>query len=358
MPSMNKKVLNWLLEENNPSIRYFTLIDLLDYPETNSKVRQTKILISGSKITRMILSKLQTAGFWEDRDSPYLPKYKASYWQIMILGYLGMYRSNPKVRKACNFIFKFQHPEGGFSTETAKTAKIAYDYYKKKKKSLPSVGEWTRRYIYEGQLSCLTGNITAALIRLGYYDDPRVKKALNWLVQIQNLDGGWLCPYWRAHIRDTHSCFYGTIGPLEAFSVYPKRRWTKRMRDSVHRAAEFVLMHRLYKADHHRFRIINRHWLDFSFPWFYNYNILRGLDILGRLGYIGDSRLDDALRILLKKRKNDGRWFLDNTPSGRMHANIEKKGRPSKWITLTALRILKRRGRAGRFGVGSKHYNN
>jgi len=341
---MNNQVLDWLLEEENPSVRYFTLRDILDHSENNRKVKEAKASIPESRIIRKILSKQQPFGFWGDPNSPYQPKYKASYWQVMILGYLGIDMSTPDVRKACEFIFKFQHPEGGFSTETAKTARIEYDYRKRKGRFLPGIREWTRKYIYEGQLSCLTGNITAALIRLGYHDDPRVKKALNWLVKIQNPDGGWLCPYWRAHIRDTHGCFYGTIGPLEAFSLYPKRRWAKGMRMAVEKGVEFMLMHRLFKADHHRFKIINNSWLSFSFPWFYRYNILRGLDIVTKLGHGNDHRLNDAVKILLKKRRKDGRWSLDGTPSGRMYAAIEKRGEPSKWITLTVLGVLRRIG--------------
>jgi hypothetical protein len=79
-----------------------------------------------------------------------------------------------------------------------------------------------------------------------------------------------------------------------------------------------------------------------GFPMAQTYNILRGLDVLTRLGYVKDERLKDAVEILLEKRQRDGAWILESTPEGRMHANIERKGRPSKWITLIALRTLKR----------------
>jgi len=59
--------------------------------------------------------------------------------------------------------------------------------------------------------------VAAALIRIGYANDLRVRKALERLVRVQNKEGGWLCPYWKAHARDTHGCFYGTICPLETF---------------------------------------------------------------------------------------------------------------------------------------------
>jgi len=185
--------------------------------------------------------------------------------------------------------------------------------------------------------------MVAALIRLGYGDDLRVKKALEWLLKIQNKDGGWLCPYWKAHIRDTHGCFYGTICPLEAFSEVPTTKLTKEMEQAIERGAEFILMHRLFKADHHGFKVIRSDWLKFGFPWFYRYDILRGLLVMTKLGYnlTKDMRLNDAVEVLIQKRSTDGTWILESTPSGRMQTNIEAKGKRSKWITLNALRVLK-----------------
>jgi hypothetical protein len=81
-----------------------------------------------------------------------------------------------------------------------------------------------------------------------------------------------------------------------------------------------------------------------SFPWFYGYNILRGLDVLTKLGYVKDERLNDAVEVLLQKRQSSGAWILESAPIGRMQTNIEAKGRPSKWVTLIALRVLKRLG--------------
>jgi hypothetical protein len=113
------------------------------------------------------------------------------------------------------------------------------------------------------------------------------------------------------------------------------------MRIAIERGVEFLLMHRLFKADHHGFRIIKKGWLKLGFPWFF-YDILRGLSVLTKLGYTRDERLNDALEILLQKQNAEGRWILESTPSGRMHTSLEQKGKPSKWITLQALRVLKR----------------
>jgi hypothetical protein len=253
-----------------------------------------------------------------------------------------MDRANEKVAKACEFIFRFQHDEGGFSSDSAEKASMEYEYRLSKGRTLPPKSVFVSSLVYESQLTCLTGNMAAALIRLGYEDDSHVKKALKWLVKVQNVDGGWLCPYWKAHVRDKHACFMGTICPMEGLGEVSENSRTKDMKETVSRGAEFFLMHRMFKADHHNYTVINKSWLQLSYPWFAGYNILRGLDVLTKLGYSKDERLCDAAEVLLQKRQSDGSWILENASEGRMQANMEKKGQPSKWVTLIALRVLKR----------------
>jgi hypothetical protein len=113
------------------------------------------------------------------------------------------------------------------------------------------------------------------------------------------------------------------------------------MNTTISKGAEFLLSHRLFKADHHDYRIINQAWLRLSFPWF-GHSILRGLDVLTKLGYVKDHRTDDAVKIILQKRQANSAWILEDSPAGRMQTNVETKGQPSKWITLIALRVLKR----------------
>jgi len=336
-----KIVLGWLLEEENPSVRYHTLKDILGYKEDDPELLAAKATIPSSKIVAKIFSKQRPEGYWEESWSPYHPKYKSSYWQMMTLAQLGMDKTDARVRNSCEHIFQFQLDTGGFSSSTSESALREYKQLREKGKKLPPPDEWASSKVYEHQYSCLTGNMAAALIRMGYVDDHRVWRALEWLVRVQNRDGGWLCPYWRAHVKDTHGCFYGTICPMEAFSEVPRERLTKDMERTVQRGAEFLLMHRLFKADHHDFAVINQSWLKLGFPWFYGYNVLRGLDVLTKLGYVEDDRLSDAVQVLLQKRRPDGTWILENAPTGRMHANIEAVGKPSKWITLIALKVLK-----------------
>jgi prenyltransferase beta subunit len=341
---------DWLLERENPSVRYFTLRDILDYRDKDPEVEEARSAIGSYEKVSRIFKKEHTEGYWESPEQPYLPKYKSTYWQVMILSQLGLDKRDERVGRACDFISRFQLKEGGFTAYSAEAAAQEYrrknEWALKKGREPPPFETFVRDTVRESELSCLTGNVAAALIRLGYCDE-RVKRALKWLVEVQNRDGGWLCPYWKAHVRDKHGCFMGTIPPLDAFSELPKDERTPEMEKAVEKGAEFLLMHRLFKADHHGFKVINESWLKFGFPCF-SYDILRGLDVMTRLGYVEDERIDDALEIVLGKQEPDGRWMLESTPSGRMQVDLEKKGEPSKWVTLRALQVMKRVHRSRR----------
>jgi hypothetical protein len=82
-------------------------------------------------------------------------------------------------------------------------------------------------------------------------------------------------------------------------------------------------------------------WKRFGFPLFYQSDALEVLDTLTRLG-VHDERMRDAVDLVLKARRSDGCWLLENTFNGKMWVDIEEKGRPSKWITLRAVRTLRR----------------
>jgi hypothetical protein len=327
-------------------VRYWALRWLLGRPAGDLEVQAARAAIPAAPLVQRIFSKQVPGGHWGDPVTPYQPKYKATYWTVMLLGYLGLSREDERVQRAVEHVFRFQQANGGFVERGEEGARREYRYVVERRaahgKPLPEETAFIADLVHQSTLSCLTGNLVAALLRLGCGDDPRLWHAVDWLVSIQNADGGWLCPYWKAHVRDKHGCFYGTICPLEAFAEIPEEQRSPAVRQAIARGAEFLLMHRLYRSDHHDWQVIKPHWLTLSFPFFWGYNILRGLWVLTRLGY-RDERMADALGALREKQQPDGRWILEATPWGQMQANLEKKGEPSKWITLMALKVLQNR---------------
>ncbi|MBC7231896.1 MAG: hypothetical protein H5T68_01445 [Chloroflexi bacterium] len=332
----------WLLEPNNPSVRYLALRHLLELPEDDADVQTTRSAIPGSPIAAHIFARQAPGGYWGDPTSPYLPKYKSTYWTLILLGHLGLNYEDQRVQRAVEYIFQFQQPEGGFAEYGEEGARREHSYVANRKRARgqepPNEKTFVADLVHQMTLSCLTGNMVATLLRLGYNDDSRLWQAADWLVSIQHSDGGWLCPYWKAHIHDKHSCFHGTICALEGLAEIPPHRRSPQVLAALARGSEFLLMHRLYRSDHHNWQVINPRWLELAFPWFGGYSLLRGLWVLTKLE-VSDKRMDDALTILRKKRRSDGRWMLERAPNPT-HAILEKKGQPSKWVTLKALEVL------------------
>jgi hypothetical protein len=97
----------WLLEADNPSVRYLALRHLLGRPEADPEVQAARAAIPRSRVVERIFARHDTGGFWGDPASPYQPKYKASYWTLMVLGHLGLSREDERVQRAVGHIFRF-----------------------------------------------------------------------------------------------------------------------------------------------------------------------------------------------------------------------------------------------------------
>jgi len=325
--SSNPEVLNWLLERENPSIRYFTLTSLLGRDLDDPEVKEARMSIMTEGIVAKIMEKQNEDGSWGDPLRFYRDKYKGTSWNLLILAELGADPGDPGVRRACEFILGHSREptEGGFSFDTsAKTGA-----------GLPG-----------GVIPCLTGNMVFSLMKLGYPEDPRVTQAIQWITTYQRADDSILQPpkgelYDRRRMCfDAHSCHMGVAKTLKGLVAVPKEQRTIAINETIEKLTEYFLIHHLYKKSHNLQETAKPGWLKLGFPLMYQTDILELLGIFHELG-IRDSRLQDAVDILKKKRLDNGTWKLENTFNGRTLIPIEKKGEPSKWITLKALIALK-----------------
>lgn len=318
---------DWLLEEDNPSVRYFTLTELLDKPQTDSEVQQAKKAIMTTGVVPKILAKQNNDGSWETLNAFYTAKYKGTSWQLIILAEFGADPADQQVKNACEFILQnSQHLEShGFSMATA--AK-------------------TGGGRQSGVIPCLTGNMVWSLIRLGYLNDSRVQAAVNWIATYQRFDDavefapkGWpydmFEPCW-----GKHTCHMGVVKALKALTEIPADQRTKQVKETIANGAEYLLKHHIYKRSHDLSKVSKPGWLHFGFPLLYQTDALDVLGILTRLGY-KDPRMQEAVDLVLSKQTDLGRWKLESTFNGRFQVDIETKGKASKWITLKALQALK-----------------
>jgi hypothetical protein len=312
-----RAVVDWLLEDDQPAVRYLALRDVLGKPEVDPDVRDAKRAIPERGWAARILADRRPGGWWVDGKRLYQPKYLSTNWMLLILSDLGLERTVPAIRTSCElWIRRFATLDGSFGPDGGK----------------------------KGHL-CVAGNSARALIKFGYEDHPAVRRTLEWLVQNASHLGGWSC--WGSG-RNLDS-WEG----LSAFAAYPRAKWTPAMKDRVEKAAEFFLERELYRQGEHY-----EPWYRFHYPVHYYYDLLVGLDLLTDLGYSDDRRLRTALSVLRKKRRNDGRWNLDALHPDvegpiaewfRKHPNraptpfgLEEPGKASKMITLIAQRVLDR----------------
>jgi len=319
----------WLLEINNPSVRFFTLRYLLEKPETNVDVETTKQQIMKSGVVPVILDKQDKGGYWEDRERFYSAKYKGTVWQLLILAELGADGNDARIRKACEFILAHSQDteSGGFAYSTSA------------KKGGGRHSE---------VIPCLTGNLIYSLIRLGYLNDSRVQRGIEWITTYQRFDDkiaetpkGWPYDRLKTGCFSRHSCHMGAVKALKALAEIPENKQTTAIRKTIEKGAEYFLIHHVFKSSHNLDRIPKPGWLKFGFPLMYQTDVLEILGILTKLGY-HDQRMQEAMDILISKQDTNGRWILENTFNGRYQVNIEKKEEPSKWITLNAMQVLKR----------------
>lgn len=311
-------VVQWLLEECNPSIRYLTLTELLAVSPHRKDAVQTRKRIPEWEPVKKILAKQKRNGSWDSSRTWYLPKYKSTVWQLLILSQTGIDPTIPAVTKMCEYALRFQTPSGGFESGMVASAK----------------DDWARL------AGCLNGNVIAALCRLGWARDPRIRKAVLYLLSFQERDGGWGCRSFGYHSRDKHSCFMGTICALEGLVEYSEHARRKSVSQAIARACDFLLMHRLYKADHHGWKIIKSDYTKPRAPWLVGYNILRGLRALTRVGITNDERMKDALELVAAKRNSTGRWIREAAWPSTSHSSFGCVGTEDKWVTLNALLVL------------------
>lgn len=185
---------------------------------------------------------------------------------------------------------------------------------------------------FDGEVEpCINGRTVA----IGAYFGLDVTGIVERLLDEQLSDGGWNCAAENGSVR---SSFHSTICVLEGLLAYEQA--TGRPEPARRRGEEYLLsralMRRLSTGE-----IVDPDWLSFSFPAWWHYDVLRGLDYFRVATTTPDPRLDEAIELVRSKRQPDGTWLLENTHHGPVHFAMEDgDGTPSRWNTLRALRVL------------------
>ncbi|TFG27409.1 nitrogen fixation protein NifH [Candidatus Thorarchaeota archaeon] len=322
---VSQDTLDWLLEPENPSVRFWALQQLQNRPSEYLDVIEAQDAIMESSCVKTILGKQTKEGYWGKYDDMYLPKYTTTTHNLLILAELGAKRT-PQIEKALEYIFLFQRDSGHFLTERPRTDKGRASEVK------------------DG--CCFDGNILFYLNHFGYLSDSRTQRLIDFQIDYHSDDlGGWKCrafPINRSGVFP-ENCFMGGMKVLKAISRIPTEHRSKDLNRIIDQEVEIVLDNGIFKylRNPDGSRKEKAGWKRFGFPLFYQSDILEVLDILTELG-VRDDRMQESIDYVITMQEPSGRWLLKNTYNGKMLCQIEEKDKSSKWITLRAARVLSR----------------
>ena len=292
--------LPWLLEPENPSVRYWTLVDLLDLPVDDPEVQQSRQAIPQQPLVKELFALQHPEGYWgDDETKPYTAEGAVS-----VLSLLHMLGAAPDERTAagCDSLLKYcQHESGGLSLT---------------------------RTVRSGIFPCTTGEHLPFLVYFGFGDDPRVRSAFAFVIEDMSTEDALDCGRYQHQ-----DCLWGAIAALNGLAVLPAGTRSAQSERVVQSLADALLEAPYDFAGEHK------RWLTFGVPR--GWDLLSALKALAAHGYASDPRFKPLLERALDRQDERGRWLCGSVSRTW---SIEKRNQPSKWVTLDALRVLKKAG--------------
>lgn len=302
----------WLLELENSPVRYRTLVDILNRPSDDKEVRAAQASIPTYPPVAELLATQNRDGYWGKRNY-YLPRTsRGTFWVLSVLGDLGLTVEEEPVRRACDFMFTHQRENGAFC----------------RRQRVSGQGMVWQKHTEP----CTHARIVRFLIQLGYTHDPRVRKAIDWLLSNQRDDGMWLC---RSEGR--RGCLRATIDVLRLAVLDPETA----IHPGITQAAT-VVCDLLMEPRMSRYHVGDAWgtWECLKYPYF-GFSVISALDALARLGYTPEEpKIAAALEYLLSRQLPDGTWPMDESWS-RSPIEFGQPNEPNKWLTLDAMRVVK-----------------
>jgi hypothetical protein len=301
----HKEIINWLLE-GDVSIQYQVHRDLLD--EICPDLRER---IEYEGWGHDFLAERRENGHWGR--GFYQPKWTSSHYTLLDLRNLEILPGCKPVHDTLEMIMRDKKaPDGGID---------------------PS------RTIGKSDV-CINGMALNYFAYFGW-DAADLESIVDFVLSQKMADGGFNCRSNRSGAR--HSSLHTTLSVAEGIREYERHNYTYRLDELLEAemdSREFILQHRLYRSDKTG-RIIDRRMLALTWPSRWRYDILRALDYFQYAGVEYDERMEDAIEVLLKKRREDGTWNLQAKHPGAQHFEMEKGGQPSRWNTLRVLRAFR-----------------
>lgn len=302
----NHEIINWLLD-GDVSVQYQVHRDLLH--SDNNTLTNLKSRIDKECFGKRFLDAQNDNGHWGMRF--YQPKWTSTHYTLLDLRHVEI-NTTPSITKIINIILEENKgTDGGIN---------------------PAVE------VVQSDV-CINGMFLYYACYFGV-DEKALYSIIDFIISQQMQDGGFNCMSNRSGA--IHSSLHSTISLLEGIAEYCTQGYSYRAKELIHiekQAIEFMLQHKLYKSDKTG-NIIRKSFTMLSYPPRWYYDILRALDYLAKRKIPYNVRMQDALDILISKRNKDGIWKVQAKHPGQVHFDMEQTGKPSRWNTLRALRVL------------------
>ncbi|HEX6251842.1 MAG TPA: hypothetical protein VFZ56_10450 [Gemmatimonadaceae bacterium] len=305
-------VIHWLLD-SDPSIRWRVMRDLTGAPAHEVAAERARVAVEGWGARLLALQGAD--GRWGG--AAWNRGWNSTMHVLWLLRHLGLDPASAEARRALGLVRDHVTWHGSGPQECAGNR------------------------FFAGEVEpCINGQVAAA----GAYFGEDVSGIVDRLLGEQLADGGWNC---EAPHRSVRSSFNTTICVLEALLEHERSTGSSaEVTEARLRGQEYLLERRLFRRRStgeviERDRKGSGAWTRFAFPTWWHYDVLRGLEYMRNAGVAPDGRMAEAIELVESKRAADGRWPLESRYPGVMPVEIDEgEDRPSRWITLHALRVL------------------
>lgn len=323
-------VLDWLLEPRDPAVRHRALRELLDRPADDPDVVASLAAAMAADPIAAILAAQHSDGYWEKPGPGYATKYRGTVWQVIFLDQLGADPADDRVHRACEYVLTHSPAASGGFGASGRVGDAAPP---------PSA-----------VIHCLNGNLVRALVGFGWLGDERLERAIEWEARAIVGDGvrwyasGTSGPGFACAANERLPCAWGAVKALGALARIPAERRSPLVVRAIDAGRTFLLSRDPAVADYPAGWGNARpsgSWFKLGFPSGYVTDVLGNLEVLAEVGEAGNPALRPATAWLLGMRNADGRWLNRYAYSGKTWVDFERQGRPSKWVTLRALRFLR-----------------
>ena len=323
--------LSWLLEEQDPGVRYLAMRDLLDPGEDDVELVSAREEAHTQGPIARILAEMKEPGYWAKPGPGYNPKYFSTVWSIIMLSQLGASCAlDKRIEQACQYLIE---------------------------KSLSDNGQFCVYGTPASTVDCLQGNMCAAMLDLSF-TDPRLDLAFEWMARSLTGEGvapmeekkaslryysGKCGPDFACGANNKLPCAWGAVKIMMAFGKIPEGKRTQLIENAIQRGIQFLLGVDPAQAEYPTgwSNKPSGNWWKFGFPVFYVTDLLQNVEALIRLGFGFDPRLSRSLELIRLKQDEHGRWSLDYDYAGKTWLEFGMKKQPNKWVTLRAARVLK-----------------